>query len=282
MGQDAFPPELVRWRLEPGTPVFSGRGAPHWDARIRERGWIFREGGVYHLFYTGYNDDAVRTRRLGHATSHDGKTWTRDAANPLSGTGEWVEDMCVVRHEGLYHMFAEGAGDIAHHLTSPDLVRWTERGALDIRRADGTPIEPGPRGTPFVLIRDGVWNLFYERGDQGVWLARSGDGAVFTNVQDDPVLALGPGAYDQHAVALNQVFERDGVFYALYHANATRPWGDWTTCLARSRDLIHWEKYAGNPIIAGNRSSAILVSGPEGEPLLFTMHPEVQRFVPAP
>ncbi len=32
--------------------------------------------------------------------------------------------------------------------------------------------------------------------------------------------------------------------------------------MARSRDLIHWEKYPGNPIIGNNCSSAILVEIP--------------------
>ena len=39
------------------------------------------------------------------------------------------------------------------------------------------------------------------------------------------------------------------VYYSFYHANAQRPWTDWTTNVARSRDLVHWEKYPGNPII---------------------------------
>src|SRR4051812_45492684 len=59
----------------------------------------------------------------------------------------------------------------------------------------------------------------------------------------------GPGAYDRFAVAFDQVIKRDGVYYAFYHANAHDPWQkDWTTNVARSRDLIHWEKYPGNPI----------------------------------
>ena len=47
--------------------------------------------------------------------------------------------------------------------------------------------------------------------------------------------------------------------------------------MARSKDLIHWEKYAGNPIVGGNCSSGILVDGPGGT-RLFTMHPEVRVF----
>ena len=79
---------------------------------------------------------------------------------------------------------------------------------------------------------------------------------------------MGPEPYDQAAVAINQVVKRDGFYYAFYHANAQRPWKDWTTCVARSRDLVHWEKYPGNPIIQNNCSSAILVGHPAGRPAL--------------
>jgi sucrose-6-phosphate hydrolase SacC (GH32 family) len=176
-------------------------------------------------------------------------------------------------------MFAEGKDDIAHLLSSTDLKSWTDLGPLDIRKKDGSPIAPGPRGTPTVWVENGVWNLFYERGDLGVWLATSKDRKVWTNVSDDPVLGLGPEKYDQAAVAFNQVIKRDGVYYAVYHANAERPWKDWTTCLARSRDLIHWEKFPGNPIVKDNRSSGIFVDTPEGL-RLYTMHPDVRRFEP--
>jgi hypothetical protein len=271
-----FPRDLVEWVADPAGPVFAGTDGPTWDRKIRERGWIVREGETFHLFYTGYNDERAPGRFLGHATSPDGVRWSRDPANPLTRDG-WVEDVCLARVPGGFWMIAEGEGDIAHRLTSTDLLRWTERGPLDIRRADGTPIAPGPRGTPFAFRKGDRWLLLYERRDEGVWLAASPDGEIWTNVRDEPVLARGPEAYDLGAVALNQVIERDGWYYAYYHANVTRPWKDWSTCVARSRDLIAWEKYPGNPILRENKSSAVLVEGTGGELWLYTMHPAVVR-----
>ena len=237
------------------------------------------DNGTFHLWYTGYDRDRPATMSLGHATSTDGTHWTRDPHNPIFRDG-WVEDMCVVKQDGTYQMFAEGRNDIAHRLTSPDGVHWTEHGPLDIRKADGSPIKPGPYGTPAAWFENGTWYLFYERGDQGVWLATSRDLKTWTNVKDDPVIACGPDAYDSAAVALNQVVKRGGYYYAFYHANAQRPWKDWTSDVARSRDLVHWEKYPGNPIIKNNCSSPILVATPHGD-RLYTMHPEVRVFVPA-
>jgi beta-1,2-mannobiose phosphorylase / 1,2-beta-oligomannan phosphorylase len=273
---DDFPSEMVTWVPVRDRPVFAGTGGDTWDRKIRERGWILVEGGTYHLWYTGYNNDRSPTMFLGHATSPDGVSWTRDPANPLLTTS-WVEDMCVVHVGDTYFMFAEGKDDIAHLLASPDGVRWTEQGPLDIRKVNGEPISPGPRGTPTVWVEGDTWYLFYERNDLGVWLATSKDRRVWTNVRDEPVLAMGPEAYDKYAIALNQVVKRNGVYYAFYHANAHKPWKDWSTNVARSRDLVHWEKYAGNPIVENNCSSGILVDGPAGH-RLYTMHPEVRVF----
>jgi hypothetical protein len=185
--------------------------------------------------------------------------------------------MCVVRDGETYYMFAEGKDDIAHMLTSTDRVHWTDHGTLDIRLRNGKPLSPGPYGTPTVWVEGKTWYLFYERADQGIWLATSKDRRVWTNSQDEPVLTMGPEPYDRTAVAVNQIIKRDGVYYAYYHANSERPWKDWTTCVARSKDLLHWEKFKGNPILDHNWSSAILVVDPRGSHL-YTMHPEVRRY----
>lgn len=286
-GQE-FPSWATRWVADGSPALFAGADGDAWDRKIRERGWILRDGGVWHLWYTGYNEDRSPRRMLGHATSADGLTWTRDPSNPVHAAS-WVEDMCVVRDGRLWRMFAEGEGDRAHQLTSEDGRSWVDRGTLDVRKVDGSPIDPGPFGTPTVWVEGGRWWLFYERGDLGVWAATSDDPErqVWTNVSDEPVLPMGPDEYDRAAVALNQIVKRDGWYYGFYHANDRRgPWGEWTTCVARSRDLVHWEKYAGNPILRGNRSSGIVVD-PDGEDgprpfWLYTMHPDVRLHTPAP
>lgn len=277
--RDGFPAELVDWVPYPGNPLFSGTGTGTWDDRIRERGFILRERGLWRLWYTGYDPGRGGRMALGYATSPDGLRFTRHAANPVFD-GFWTEDVFVLRHDGAYQMFAEGVNDVAHRLTSRDGVRWREEGWLDVRTRSGVPLPPGPYGTPTVVVVDGTWHLFYEREDKGVWLATSRDLAVWTNLSDEPVIPLGPDAYDRHAVALNQVVRYRGRYYGVYHANADPEWkGPWTTCLAVSDDLVRWRKYAGNPVIRSDDSSGILVD--DGKRLrLYTMHPEVRLWLP--
>jgi hypothetical protein len=277
-----FPPELVRFVPYKVNPVFTA--APgEWDAKIRERGWIMREGGVYKLWYTGYDGSADGLRMLGYATSPDGIRWTRSPRNPIY-KAHWVEDMMVVKHGGKYYMFAEGKDDLAHLLVSDDGLDWTRLGLLDVRLKNGKPIPPGPYGTPTAWHENGLWHLFYERQDKGIWLATSRDMKVWRNVQDEPIISPGPNEYDRDLIALNQVIRHKGRYYAYYHGCAVKGPNArlWSTAVATSTDLIHWEKYPRNPLqpIDENKSSGIVI--PDGERFrLYTMHPAVYLHMPA-
>jgi sucrose-6-phosphate hydrolase SacC (GH32 family) len=250
--------------------------------KIRERGWIMREGDAYRMWYTGYDGEKDGTRLLGYATSKDGIHWNRSPRNPLV-RDHWIEDMMVVREGATYFMFAEGEHDNhAVMLTSPDGIDWKWEGDLDVRAADGKSVALRPCGTPTVWFEKGMWYLFYEVGDKGVWLAKTRDpkSRTWTNVQDEPVLRLGPEAYDKEMIALNQVIKRKNTYYAIYHGSGDQDGPvprRWSTNIARSTDLVHWEKYARNPIVEDNKSSGELVPL-NGRYRLYTMHDRVDVF----
>lgn len=276
--QPAFPPTLTNFSPYDQNPVFTGTGGDDWDQHIRERGYILKEDSLYHLWYTGYRDSGDTVMHLGYATSPDGIHWTRYAGNPLL-PNDWVEDVNVVKSGDTYYMFAEGRNDIAHLLTSTDKIHWTEQGNLDIRYTNGKPLSAGAYGTPAAWLENGQWWLFYERGDLGIWVATSTDLKTWTNVQDDPVIAMGPEPYDKAQVAMNQIVKINGTYYGYYHALASDTSRNWTSCVAASKDLVHWTKYAGNPILQENKSSPILVF--DGRQYrLYTMHDKVMLHYP--
>ena len=270
-----FPRALVEFKPDRNNPVFRGAGPGHWDALIRERGWILREGDKYRMWYTGYRDRRGGKMALGLATSTDGIHWKRHSEKPIYDQ-HWVEDMIVVPHDGMYYMFAEGRHDRAQLLRSKDGVTWQRVGTLDIRLADGRPIPPGPFGTPTAWYdaKQKTWYLMYERRDEGIWLATSRDMKVWTNVQDDPVMRPGPAEHEREMIALNQVIRYGGRYYAYYHGRGAAPY--WSTNIATSTDLLHWTKYEGNPLQPArqNKSSGIVVH--DGKRFrLYTMHPAV-------
>jgi len=274
-----FPDELVAFVPYGKNPLFSGTGTNTWDEKIRERGYILKEEDGYHLWYTGYREETQDENKfLGYATSPDGIEWTRYQDKPVF-TGSWVEDMMVIKHDSLYYMFAEGRNDIAHLLISTDKINWKDQGPLKIVRTNGEPITPGPFGTPSVFIEGAVWNLFYERDDNGIWLATSTDLKEWKNVQDEPVIEKGPEEYDRYGVAVNQVIQYGGSYYAYYHGTPKQDWSVWNTNVAVSKDLVHWKKYPSNPILQENKSSGILVN--DGKQFrLYTMHDQVHLHFP--
>jgi predicted GH43/DUF377 family glycosyl hydrolase len=272
-----FPKELTDFQTPEENPVFTGTGSDTWDQKIRERGYILKEDGTYHMWYTGFQTEK-EPLSLGYATSLDGIAWKRHDNNPVFNDS-WTEDMMVIKVDGTYHMFAEGKNDVAHRLTSTDRINWTDHGSLDMRNADGSPLSEGPYGTPTVWRENNIWYLFYERNDLGIWLATSKDLNVWTNLQDEPVITMGPEAYDKYGVALNQIIKYKGWYYAYYHGTPFEDWSLWSTNVAASKDLLHWKKYPQNPIMEENRSSGILV--PDGNLFrLYTMHDKVEVHFP--
>lgn len=278
-----FPPALVHFRQAPATPVFTAGKKTDWDAAIRERGWILKDGLTWKMWYTGYDGEPESLKKLGYATSTDGVHWQRHKNNPLIDD-VWIEDMMVVRDGDRYLMFAEGKNDQAQLLSSTDGLKWVRLGTLDIRLTNGKPIPPGPFGTPTAFRhQDGTWYLYYERRDAGVWLATSKTLLNWKNVSDEPVIKLGrKSEWDGLMIALNQIIKHDGRYYASYHGTntPTKPRA-WVCGLAVSDDLVHWKKYAGNPVTVQekNQSSGIFVKEKQGY-TFFTMHNQVERYVP--
>lgn len=274
INKEEFPAETVEFKPYEANPVFKATGADTWDQHIRERGYILFEEGIYKMWYTGYKGDDTVTKYLGYATSKDGINWERYANNPIFSE-KWTEDMCIMKNEGKYYMFAEGRNDVAHSLVSADGINCQEEGDLNIKTVNGKSI-PGPYGTPTVCIENGKWYLLYERNDEAIWLAQSNDHKNWVNVQDEPVIKPGPEKYDQGAVAVNQVVKYKGRYYIYYHASSA-PMASataWSSNVAMSTDLIHWVKYPKNPIVAGDHSSPITVFDGKGY-RLYTMHPQV-------
>ncbi|MCH2200780.1 MAG: glycosylase [Fuerstiella sp.] len=269
------------WKGDGANPLFTGR-QNKWDAHIRERGWVMKDGDTWKLWYTGYRKTKEPvTMKLGYATSTDGITWKRWSEEPIYDDA-WVEDMTVVKQNGRYFMFAEGARDQPQLLESDDGIQWSRTGTLDVRQESGRPIKPGPYGTPTVFVKDDVWHLFYERYDAGIWLATSTDRKVWTNVSDEPLIVPGPDDYDALMIAMNQIVQIGDRFCAVLHGTgSSKKPRQWCTYFVESSDLRNWTKSARGPVlpIEENKSSGILVH--DGKIWrLYTMHARVDVWFP--
>jgi hypothetical protein len=192
-----------------------------------------------------------------------------------TGTNTWDRKMrergWFMREEGQWHLWFTGYNDdltdarFLGYATSPDGIHWT--------RWPGNPLTTDGWVEDMCVVKRGdTWWLFYERRDLAVYVATSRD------------LAMGPETYDRHAVAVDQIIKHKGRCYAYYHASELPKWGEWSTCLAMSKDLVHWKKYPGNPVLPVNPAmpgagSGTVVHDGQGY-RLYTTHPDVRVYLP--
>ena len=138
--------DAVNWTLNPTTPVLTVTSG-QWDQGGVETPAVVSFGGKYHMFWTGYPDawppppSAALNFRIGHATSTDGISWTKDASSLLGPSGvpghftEFIvgEPGPVVFNNTLYLYFSAVGVDAALAaglqvvgvMTSTDGIAWS-------------------------------------------------------------------------------------------------------------------------------------------------------------
>ncbi|MBV9848996.1 MAG: glycoside hydrolase family 32 protein [Armatimonadetes bacterium] len=103
---------------------------------------------------------------------------------------------------------------------------------------------------PIPFFWDGVHHIFFQHNPEAPgWGNMHWGHAVSRDLvhwEELPIaLVPTPGGPDREGVWTGSVVEHDKTFYAFYTGQPGQ-----VQCLATSRDLIHWEKHPGNPIIA--------------------------------
>jgi sucrose-6-phosphate hydrolase SacC (GH32 family) len=189
----------LNWTLNPSTPVLDADpSASAWDHRSVETPSVVYFNGQYHMFYTGYpvTYTDVNAYRIGHATSSDGISWTRDPNNPVvaptdpGGTtpnldfNQWItaEPAAVVFNNKIYLYFsAVGANasvgstlQVIGLTTSTDGNSWTTAQSVltpdqaQYPRTGGT-IDWLGYSTPSASVLNGQVHLFFDVVQNSPW-----------------------------------------------------------------------------------------------------------------
>ena len=229
----AVSPDGLTWTKDANNPVFEGGTTGSWDQDYVLCGDIILLNDTLHMWYTGYKG-SMDNSGIGHATSVDGVSWTRDPANPyltIQQEGDWKYTIfqCseVVYANGIYHMWYTG-GDYPGtmqigHATSPDAIAWT-------RDASNPVLKPGNAGEwepsvygPGTVIYDGnMFQMWYEGGniaelDLSVGYATSYDGSVWTKYTGNPVLKKGSKLWETKYAFNPMVIDSVGVKYKMWY-----------------------------------------------------------------
>ena len=194
------------WTRRP-DPVLEAGPPGAWDESGVSDPYVIKASGTYTMWYESWTD----TGRIGCATSPDGITWTKCAANPVlepGDPGDWdetaVHDPVVVFHDGLYHMWYRGTDpDWVWHIgyiTSTNGIEWNR--FLTAPVLSGTPgdWDDGTLELGDVLVADGSWDMWYGANGQ-VGSATSTNGINWTKSVSNPLLGPGtPGQWGQPVV----------------------------------------------------------------------------------
>lgn len=184
----------ISWALSPSTAVFEANpSGAAWDHRAVETPSVVYFNGQYHMFYTGYpttHSDSY-SYKIGHATSSDGISWTRDASyivapnDPYNTTpnltfNQWItaEPAAVVFNNKIYLYFtAVGANiDVGTTLqvigltTSTDGVTWsTPQSVLTPDQSIYPRATWLGYSTPNAFVADGRMHLFFDVVQASPW-----------------------------------------------------------------------------------------------------------------
>jgi len=170
------------------NPILTSGTFREWDYGGVSDPWVLRVGDTYHMYYYGwYNDEKYGS--IGHATSSDGFSWTKDPYNPVIVADPFrpIDDLTgwynaknpvVVHVNGMFKMYFSGSSmvDAAQQIMcvySADGTNWT----LD-RRGSFLPLsigfdsywtQPGS-----VLLAGGREYLYYDGYSTGTSVGQIG------------------------------------------------------------------------------------------------------------
>jgi len=200
----------------------------------------------------------------------DGKTWQDYPFNPIFTHGAPGDfdavgpiDPLVVKHEDTFYLFYEGVAnpsekDLPASGIWEQAPHWTKRPGLAMSR-DGinfyrvqrTPIVEQSHilALTAVTVQDSQWQALalgelakgrpYDQRQYAYYYATSTDAIHWTLKKEEPVLRPEP---DSRSLSGGRWMYDDGWYYLVYGGTPMRDYPDHFG-LARSRNLLDWEKY---------------------------------------
>lgn len=180
--------------------------------------------------------------------------WHRYSGNPVMSdayTCSVLYDTSLGQYRMWYTSFnwANSTLEISY-ATSTDGLAWVQYSQNPVMSVGG----PGSFDSkwvtdPDVILDSGICRMYYTGFDGTYWrigIATSSDGLQWIKSPTNPIVGLGPTAFDSIAASGPRVTRADSLYFMCYSGfDGSRH----EVGLATSVDGLVWTKYAGNPVL---------------------------------
>ncbi|MEL6406055.1 MAG: hypothetical protein AAFR81_16915 [Chloroflexota bacterium] len=265
-------------------PVLTTGAAGAWDSVQVWGAQIVEHDGLLYMFYIGNSSSGIMNTAIGYATSTDGYTWEKAAANPIFQDSFANEYQAYPIPVSLGRVLVDTDGTWVMYYTTPNLAWGMPTQAIYRATApspdgpwtpdEGIALEGGERGswdyqiaTQAVFIVDGEYRLYYtgfegrNERDESAWsfpqlgLATSDDGITFER-NEDPVLPLLPDSDWQSEGVTSQTIRQTEDGWEMFYVGHPRPIYTFPNPAnstlkigyATSSDGINWTRQGSEPI----------------------------------
>ncbi len=207
------------WVKAANNPILKVGAAGSWDSISVHVPNVVFDGVLYHMYYSGSNGAIWQ---IGHATSTDGLSWTKDANPILTPTlGSWdsghVHTPAVIYDGIKFKMWYAGTTSAQWSLKlgyaeSADGVTWIKHSTPVLSYGVAGSWDSAGLNTPFVMQTAAGYEMWYS-GDNGVvgkiGHATSADGITWVKDINNPVLTIGvTSSFDNVYAIYPSVLER--------------------------------------------------------------------------
>jgi predicted GH43/DUF377 family glycosyl hydrolase len=274
--------EESQWTDYENNPVLTVGEPGTWDAGALGSMTVLKVGDTYHMYYEAWgvrsdsewDADEYASLQIGHATSLDGITWTKDPANPVVPKGQkgsWDErgtwDPFVLYEDGKFKMWYGGGQQVCDwgYAVSEDGSNFEKIGRLSHLGGveDNHVVHDKDAGRYYMYY----WDRAYE--PLGLFRAESRNETQFDFRKAVNITILDD--YEEDKYKFTHVLKVENLWF-MFYADFVRPHCDESkTGLALSQDGLTWRSMNQNlfnghdaEILPINENLIYVYYGPNG------------------
>ena len=263
--------DMVQFSKHPANPVIR-RTPGTFFAKHAANPDLLEFAGTCFLYFRG--QDARGHDEIGVAhtsrSAFDGVSWTIPAENPIIrvspdpaefDSGYILDPAAIIIGGKIYLYYTAHRADWQSWNTPSHIGLAVSDGGFHFEKSGNNPIIEGM--APEIIQHAGIFRLFFQRLCEDrthfeIWCCTSPEGVHFSAA--DARIVFRPSgeaeAFDRCSISTVRIWHEHDWFYMTY--GGCPKFIDYPAAigLARSRNLRHWERYPGNPILAAGTPGA--------------------------